>query len=65
MADLKKCPAPGCTLMIRRTLLACKPHWYQLSKSVRDAVWATAGLPALHPDRRQALEAALEEWRRG
>lgn len=51
--------------MIRRDLLACKPHWYQLSKPVRDAIWATAGLPALHPDRRQALEAALEEWRRG
>lgn len=49
--------------MIRRDLLACKPHWYQLSKPVRDAIWATVSLPTLHPDRRAALTAALEEWR--
>jgi hypothetical protein len=64
MADRKKCPAPKCAVMIRGNLLACRPHWYSLSKPVRDAIWATVGLPTLHPDRRQALEAALEEWRR-
>jgi hypothetical protein len=48
--------------MIRNSLLACRPHWYQLSKPVREAIYATAGLPTLHKDRRAALAAAIEEW---
>jgi hypothetical protein len=62
MPDTHKCPAPGCALMIRNSLLACRPHWYQLSKPVREAIYATAGLPTLHKDRRAALAAAIEEW---
>jgi hypothetical protein len=61
---MHKCPAPRCTLMIRTSLLACRPHWYALSKPVREAIWATAGLSILHPDRRAALTAAMEEWRK-
>jgi hypothetical protein len=50
--------------MIRTSLLACRPHWYALSKPVREAIWATVGLSNLHPDRRAALTAAMEEWRK-
>lgn len=57
-----RCPAKDCTLVIRDDLLACRPHWYQLSKPVREAIYATVGLPTLHPDRRAALAAAMEEW---
>jgi hypothetical protein len=57
-----RCPAPTCTEQVSDAKLACRPHWYALSKPVRDAIWATAKLPLLHPDRRAALAAAREEW---
>lgn len=61
--SLKKCPAPGCQNQIGPSLLACRPHWYALSKPVRSAIWATVGLSPMDPARRGALTAALEEWR--
>lgn len=48
--------------MIRWSLLACRPHWFALSKPVREAIWATVGQSPLAPDRRAALAAAMEEW---
>jgi hypothetical protein len=57
-----KCPKNGCRVRVPNSKLACRTHWYQLSKPVRDAVYATAHLGLLHPDRRAALDAALEEW---
>jgi hypothetical protein len=58
-----RCPAPGCQIIVKSAMLACKPHWFQLSKPVREAIWATVGKSTLDPDRRAALTAAMEEWR--
>jgi hypothetical protein len=33
------CPAPGCPLEVSDDLLACRKHWYELPKPLRDALW--------------------------
>ena len=51
-----QCPGPGCQVRIDRDRLACRDHWYQVSKPVRDEVWrlwreaprSPAHLAALH-----------------
>jgi hypothetical protein len=43
-------------------MYACRRDWYALSGPVRSAIWATAGLLIVHPDRRAALAAAREEY---
>lgn len=35
-----KCPAPGCEKAIPRHMLACRQHWFQIPKPLRDDVWA-------------------------
>lgn len=35
------CPAEGCQMQVSRMHLACRPHWYQLPKPLRDAIWQT------------------------
>jgi hypothetical protein len=34
-----QCPGPECTAEIPATMLACRRHWYQVPKVIRDAVW--------------------------
>lgn len=58
-----RCPAPNCLTVVPDRLFACTPHWHALSEPVRSAIYATAKLIILHPDRRAAIEAAREEWR--
>ena len=33
------CPGPGCELVVPTDMLACRRHWFQVSKPVRDEVW--------------------------
>ena len=35
------CPAAGCRQHVSADRLMCRPHWYQVPKPLRDAVWAT------------------------
>lgn len=35
------CPGPGCVARIPFHMLACRPHWYQVSRPVRSLVWHT------------------------
>ncbi len=61
-----RCPAGGCRQKIRAGRLMCRPHWYQVPKPLRDAVWATwrsgagTGTPA-HTAAIGAAIAALQE----
>lgn len=57
-----RCPRRGCTQVVDNKIFACWRDWYALSKPVRDAIYATARLHSLHPDRRAAFDAAREEW---
>ena len=60
MAD-HECPAPGCDRQVNYTMLACRPHWYAIPKSLRDAVWRTyrRGLGAGSPEHTEAVLAAV------
>lgn len=59
------CPIPPCDVQVPYGRLMCKPHWYQVPKPLRDAVWATwrngagAGTPA-HTAAIAAAVAAVE-----
>lgn len=57
------CPAPECSRVISTSLFACRPHWFSLSKPVRDAIWATVG--TFGQKRIDAVKAAMEELRGG
>lgn len=45
MATKKKrrhvCHAETCDIDIPKTMLFCKPHWFSLPKTLRDAIWST------------------------
>lgn len=46
----RECPAPGCARRIPTSMFACRMHWYQVPKELRDEVtraWAAVlrGLP--------------------
>lgn len=60
------CPAPTCSERIPDHQLACRGHWYQLPKAIREAVW-DAYLPGqsaatMSPSYRRALKDATDFW---
>jgi hypothetical protein len=63
LALMHECPAPACTEQIDPDMLMCPPHWYQVPKPVRRAVWiawrrgAGAGTPAHRAAIRLAISA--------
>lgn len=57
------CPAPRCERRVLDRFLSCRQHWAQLSPAIRSAVWHTSHLPLTDPNRREAVMAAIEEWR--
>lgn len=38
---MSKCAHPRCDVEAASGQLACKPHWFQLPKPLRDAIWET------------------------
>lgn len=70
MAATHTCPYPGCETQVDQRHLACRPHWYALSKATRDRVWDTylngrddgshtaAVADAIHEMRRHAAKVA-------
>lgn len=34
------CPAPGCTVQVPQSQLACRPHWYSIPSEIRSRLWA-------------------------
>jgi len=57
------CPRRGCKALLPYHLFACKRDWFALSVPVREAIRATSGLHVMEKDRRDAIEAAREEWK--
>lgn len=35
------CHWPGCNKVVPPAMWGCKPHWFQLPKALRDAIWKT------------------------
>lgn len=62
MRGRHQCPRTGCTELVINWLYACPRHWAQLPTHVQAAVYQTAGLRTLHPDRRAAIAAARDAW---
>jgi len=59
--DDHQCPYPGCDRRIAYEQLACKPHWFTVSKPIRDRVWrAYRGSSGDHTN---AIVAAMREMR--
>lgn len=59
MAD-HECPAPGCDRLVDSQQLACRPHWYQIPKVLRDAVWRAYRGPGVgSPEHTEAVLAAV------
>lgn len=56
------CPRKGCAQEVPNRLFSCRGDWFQLSKPVRDAIYATAGRSTR--ERFDAIAAAREEWAR-
>lgn len=40
-AGSHRCPCRACKARVAPDRLMCPPHWYQVPKPMRDAVWAT------------------------
>jgi hypothetical protein len=63
---LHDCPAPGCHVRCASNHLACRPHWYQLPKAIRDDIWRhyVPGQTAatMSQGYREALAAAGDYW---
>ena len=35
-----RCPSIGCDAQVPSGMFACRPHWFQLPKDIRDSIWA-------------------------
>jgi hypothetical protein len=56
-----RCPGPGCMQAVSRSKLACPTHWFQVPKTLRDAVYAAYRGPGPgSPEHMDAIAAAIE-----
>lgn len=53
------CPGPDCKRRVKNEMLACRAHWFKVSKPTRDRVWAA--YHAGSDDYVAAVAAAVEE----
>jgi len=69
-----QCPGPGCEARVPADQLACRRHWFQVSKPARDEVWLAwralqrdpgmGGDPiAREEEHSRAMDAAIAEMR--
>ena len=56
------CPARGCPQRVPDHMLMCRPHWYMVPKTERQAVWAAwdGGSGAGTPEHQDAIRAAVK-----
>lgn len=41
--NIHRCPGPDCGRIVAWYAVACRRHWYQVPKPLRDRVWAAWG----------------------
>lgn len=61
MGDKHECPYPGCHRQVNANMLACRNHWFTVSKPTRDRVW-DAWVQRSN-DHLAAITQAIEEMR--
>lgn len=49
------CHHPRCSKPVPPKMLACKPHWFQLPRRLRDGIWA-AYRPGQEIDKQTSIE---------
>ena len=61
MTASHKCPVRGCPQRVAPHMLMCRPHWYQVPRPLRGAVWDAwqAGAGAGTTAHYQAIRAAV------
>jgi hypothetical protein len=57
-APPRLCHAPGCTVEVRRGMLMCRPHWFQLPSALRAAINETWKAGAIREWSANCLEAS-------
>lgn len=59
------CPGPQCTAQIPYEMLACRRHWYQVTREIRSLVWRTwrGGAGAGSPEHANAIRLAVADMR--
>lgn len=66
MADVHECPARGCEVWVSNDQLACRRHWFQLPKALRNRIYEeyVPGQTALTLSEgyRECLTAAETVW---
>lgn len=46
MTGKHTCAAPGCERRCSTSYLMCRPHWMQVPRPLREAIYATVGVDA-------------------
>ena len=66
MSRRSRCLKPGCHALIAGDQLACRPHWYELPRTLRRRAWRALGMVDRRA-RRKAQAAvfvdAVTSWR--
>lgn len=64
-SDSHQCPGPGCKASVPYAMLACRAHWYQVSRPIRALVYRTwdHGLGAGSSEHTRAMELAIADMR--
>ena len=60
---MHECPGPGCEEQVDVTQLACRRHWYQVPKAIRNAVWREYQQAPGSPAHRHAMDLAIKAMR--
>lgn len=64
MSGSHTCPAPGCSVQVPDSMLACRTHWFSLAKPLRDAVWSAYKGPGVgSPEHSAAVDACVRALR--
>jgi hypothetical protein len=60
-----RCPGPGCDAQVPYEMLACRRHWYQVPRALRNAVYTAwrNGAGAATSAHTAALDAAISRMR--
>lgn len=60
--NMHQCPGPDCTRIVSAAMLACRRHWYQVPRPLRDRVWVAwnDGAGAGSKEHAEAMRAAIE-----
>lgn len=62
---MHNCPGPGCKAQVPYEMLACRSHWYQVPRAIRNAVYSAwaGGAGAGSHEHLTAMDKAISTMR--